>query len=138
MLGLSLHGDVSEREAKIEQLIRNYVAFSGQNFPHILLPLMQQHNVMINPKRPLVIYQSMSLQFETLDFDDLNIVLEETSLLVDGKRGDAALHFSLGSNGVAIGTGVKKLVLSGLRPYDDDAVTDMCERYFASKEKGKI
>ena len=137
VLGLSLLGVRSEEDMLIEQLVRNYVAFSGQNFPHILLPLMQEYNVMINPLRPLVIYQSMSLNFDTLDFEELSIALGKTSLAVEGKRGDAKLHFSLTSNGANVGTGVKKLVLSGLRPYDDAAVTDMCERYYESKAKLK-
>ena len=54
-------------QTMIEQLVRSYVLFSGQNFPYILVPLMAEHNVMINPARPLAIYQSMSLHLDRLD-----------------------------------------------------------------------
>jgi len=133
LLRLALSGESSQKASQTEQLLRNYVAFSGQNFPHILVPLMKQHNVMINPKRPLVIYESMSLEFTQLDFDELNIELAQTTLDVDGKRGYAKLHFSLNSGAAVIGSGIKNLVLSGLREYQEQAINDMCEEYLASK-----
>lgn len=133
LLGLSYSGDVASDAVKIELLLKNYVAFSGQNFPHILVPLMEQHKVMINPKRPLVIYQNMSLEFETLEFDDLEIKLEDTEMIVNGKRGNATLYFSLYSAGQNIGSGVKNLVLSSLREYRSDVINELCNAYLASK-----
>ncbi len=133
VLDISYSGNSSNDSVMIEQLIRSYVAFSGHNFPDILVPLMKQHNVMINPKRPLVIYQSMTLEFDSLEFESLSINLEETSLSVDGKRGDAKLHFSLNSENQAIGSGIKNLVLSGLREYEEDSIQQMCDQYLASK-----
>ena len=133
VLDISYSGNNSNNAVKIEQLIRSYVAFSGHNFPDILVPLMKQHNVMINPKRPLVIYQSMTLEFDSLEFETLSINLEDTSLSVDGKRGDAKLHFSLNSGNNLIGSGVKNLVLSGLREYEEDSIQQMCDQYLASK-----
>ena len=129
VLSLQASGECSNNNQQIEQLIRNYVAFSGHNFPHILVPLMRQHNVMINPIRPLVIYENMSLDFTTLEFIDLDIALAQTSLSVDGKRGHAELHFIITSDGENIGSGLKTLVLSGLREYDQVAIDDMVERY---------
>lgn len=126
-------GEGSQDAAKVEQLIRNYVVFSGQNFPHILVPLMQEHNVMINPARPLVIYESMSLEFTNLDFNALDIRLTNTSLDVQGKRGNAQLGFSIFDGEAEIGRGLKKLVLSGLRPYEQTAIDQMCEQYLSSK-----
>ncbi|MFT6031588.1 MAG: hypothetical protein ACI854_000112 [Arenicella sp.] len=133
VLGIEFSGDSSYQIEKVEQLIRSYVVFSGQNFPHILVPLMQQHNVMINPARPLVIYQSMSLSFDSLDFDSLNIELSRTELEVLGKRGNAELHFDLNNGDKKIGTGLKRLVLSGLREYEQASIDIMCEQYYASK-----
>jgi hypothetical protein len=133
VLGIEFNGNCSTDAKKIEQLIRNYVVFSGQNFPHILVPLMQEHQVMFNPARPLVIYQSMSLSFDSLEFDDVNIELSGTELEVIGKRGNAQLHFDLNDGGRKIGTGLKKLVLSGLREYEQIAIDSMCEQYYASK-----
>ena len=138
VLGINFGGEGSYNAARIEQLIKKYVVFSGQNFPHILVPLMQQHDVMINPKRPLVIYESMSIHFEQLEFSSLEIVLEKTSLKVEGKRGSAQLYFSLNSGGQTIGSGIKNLVLSGLREYDEQAVNQMCEDYMASKATYEI
>ena len=132
-LSVNCSGEGSQNSAKVEQLIRNYVVFSGQNFPHILVPLMQEHKVMINPARPLVIYESMSLEFSDFDFDELNIRLTNTSLDVQGKRGNAQLDFSICDGEKKIGRGLKKLVLSGLRPYDQEAIDRMCELYLLSK-----
>lgn len=133
VLGIEFAGASTHDTEKIEQLIRNYVVFSGQNFPHILVPLMQQHKVMIHPTRPLVIYESMSLSFDTLDFGDLRIELGRTELEVLGKRGNAQLHFDLNDGDKNIGTGLKRLVLSGLREYDQAAIDVMCEKYKESK-----
>ena len=133
VLDIDFSGDYSREAVKIESLLVSYVAFSGQNFPHILVPLMQQHDVMINPERPLVIYESMSFELQHLKFDDLQIELAETSLKVAGKRGTAELHFSMNANGQVLGHGVKQLVLSGLRPFDQTAVQQMCDAYQASK-----
>ena len=134
VLGVHYHGGSTNEASQIEALLRNYVAFSGQNFPHILVPLMKQHDVMINPKRPLVIYQSMSFEFSQIDFSELDITLEETELKVNGKRGDAKLFFSIMSNGQDIGSGIKTLVLSGLREYDEIGVQDMVTRYLDRKK----
>ena len=79
VLGLQYSGQCTKESNKLEQVLRQYVQFSGQNFPHILVPLMEQHNVMINPKRPLVIYESMSFEFTSLDFEELTITLGETA-----------------------------------------------------------
>jgi hypothetical protein len=133
VLDIDYSGDYSREAAKIESLLVSYVAFSGQNFPDILVPLMQQHDVMINPERPLVIYESMAFELKHLEFDELQIELAETSLKVAGKRGTAELHFSMNANGQLLGHGVKQLVLSGLRPFDQSAVQLMCDTYQASK-----
>jgi hypothetical protein len=131
VLDISASGDSINDPKAIESLLRKYVAFSGQNFPHILVPLMEEHQVMINPARPLVIYESMSFDLDTLKFDDLDIRLEETSLSVEGKRGNAVLNFSFNDKSGQVGRGAKKLVLSGLRPYEPDAVQAMCDEYLA-------
>lgn len=133
VLGLQYSGQCTKESNKLEQVLRQYVQFSGQNFPHILVPLMEQHNVMINPKRPLVIYESMSFEFTSLDFEELTITLGETALDVDGKRGDATLNFTFTGDGQVIGSGSKSLVLSGLREYESAAVEKMCADYEASK-----
>lgn len=133
-LSVKRNGEISPCPGLAEAFIRSYVAFSGHNFPHILVPLMERHNVMINPARPLVMYESMSFNLNRLDFDNPELVLAETELKVDGKRGDATLHFDICSNGEVVGRGSKNLVLSGLRPFCKDQVSVLEEAYQARKE----
>ncbi|TDG13370.1 DUF3581 family protein [Seongchinamella unica] len=127
-------GEVSRDLALIEAMIRNYVVFSGHNFPGILVPLMAEHNVMINPARPLVIYEGMSFNLEHLGFGNPELELSKATLLVSGKRGDAELHFNITDAGRPVGTGLKKLVLSGLREYEEPAMQGMCDLYQARKQ----
>lgn len=133
-LSIERSGAHSNNAALIENLTRNYVQFSGQTFPHLLVPLMQAHEVMINPDRPLVIYESMSIQMERLDVEDVSLAIDSTSLDVDGKRGSAHLQFKLMSDGEVIGRGAKHLVLSGLRPYEQDKIDGLCATYETWKE----
>ncbi len=113
----------------IEQLVRSYVLFSGQNFPYILVPLMAEQNVMINPARPLAIYQSMSLHLDRLNLAQPSVELAETQMIVDGKRGDVELQFRLMDGEAVAGYGVKKIILSGLREYQQTAVDEMIADY---------
>ena len=115
VLSIDYSGGRTEHEPSIEQFLRAYVAFSGHNFPHILVPLMKQHNSMINPKRPMVIYQSMSFELSSLEFESLSINGEDTSMKVDGRRGDVQLGFTLSDGDKVIGRGSKNLMLGGLR-----------------------
>lgn len=132
-LGIQYSGEADHNEQRQESLVRNYVAFSGHNFPDILVPLMRDKNVMFNPKRPLVIYESMHLSFEHFDFSELQVELAETSLEVNGKRGDARLNFNLNADQAMVGKGYKTLILSGLRDYEEDAIESMRAEYAASK-----
>lgn len=134
-LGLNYVGLASNLLSQKESLVRNYVAFSGHNFPDILVPLMREKNVMFNPQRPLVIYQSMHLSFTHFEFDTLQVELAETELSVAGKRGDAKLCFHLKDGSSVIGEGHKILVLSGLRDYDESAIQSMREEYALSKHR---
>lgn len=128
-LTVAKSGDVSRNEKQIEAFVRSYVAFSGLNFTHVLVPLMEQHQLMINPARPLVIYESMAFDIEHFDFESLELKLVDSQLVVDGKRGDVTLSFELLGNGKRVGTGTKKLVMSGLRTFEQEAVDGMCQLY---------
>ncbi|MBT8116126.1 MAG: DUF3581 family protein, partial [Arenicella sp.] len=79
-------------------------------------------------------YQSMAFEFDRLNFNSVDVSLESTELEVEGKRGNAKLHFALLGDGIVVGSGVKNLVLSGLREYDEPAMMDMCARYEASRQ----
>lgn len=111
-------GETSHDPALIESLARNYVAFSGQNFPYIIVPLLEKHQVMFNPRRPLVIYESMAFELDGIDLNEPTLELANTSLEVNGKRGDALFEFVIKSDGRVAGKGTKKLIVSGLQPYD--------------------
>jgi len=116
-------------QGMIEQLVRSYVLFSGQNFPYILVPLMAEQNVMINPARPLAIYQSMSLHLDRIDLAQPSVELVDTQMVVEGKRGDVELQFRLMDGADVVGCGVKKIILSGLREYQQAAVDKMIADY---------
>jgi hypothetical protein len=134
-LSIERSGATSSDEDAICSLARSYVEFSGQTFPHILVPLMQQENVMINPARPLVIYESMEIDLERLDFSRPQLELADTSLEVNGKKGRVRLGFCLKEDGEVIGSGAKYMALRGLRPYDQETVDGIVHNYMQSRER---
>lgn len=127
-------GNVTHDPRVIEALTRRYVAFSGQNFPYIFVPLLEKHQVMFNPKRPLVIYESMAFELDSLDITDPSLVLVDTTLAVSGKRGDAHFLFEIKDGNKVIGRGDKKLIVSGLQPYDADLMAGVVNDFVALKE----
>ena len=124
-------GDSVTDKDLIETFIRNYVAFSGPNFPHVLVPLMELHDVMINTKRPLVIYDSMSFELDHLNFTSPDLEPTETTLDIAGKRGDARLYFKVKAGNETVGSGFKKLVISSMREYNHDVIHKFTEDYLA-------
>ncbi len=132
-LGVSTNGEHSRDEGLIESLTCNYVRFSGETFPHVLVPLMKQNNVMINTERPLVIYDHMRISLDRLDIDSVNLSLNESIFRLYGKRGDVALNYDLSCNGEVVGKGQKKMVLSGLREYDQASIDELIATYSARK-----
>jgi hypothetical protein len=128
-LTLQSCGDKHSNCQFVDQLIRDYVRFSGQNFPHILQPLMKQHQVMINPSRPLVIYQSMALHFHEFPEGCPQLRLSSSELSIDGKRGNVVLRFEFLYQDKVIGTGEKRMILSNLVPYDDAQMQGLVDLY---------
>jgi hypothetical protein len=134
-LDVSTNGEHSRNPVLIESLTRNYVKFSGETFPHVLVPLMKQNNVMINPERPLVIYDHMRISLNRLDIDSVNLSLSESIFRLYGKRGDVALNYDLSCNGELVGKGQKKMVLSGLREYDQASIDELIAIYSGRKDR---
>ncbi len=132
-LSLVRSGKTSHDEALIHSLTCRYVEFSGQTFPHILVPLMREHQVMINPARPLVIYESMVIDINDLNIEQPALELSDSSLVANGKRGKVCLKFNLLSNEQVIGKGEKNMVLSGLRPYNESEIQQLVNGYDAQK-----
>ena len=128
-LDVSTNGTRSQDNNLIDSLTLKYVQFSGHTFPHILVPMMKENNVMINTERPLVIYDHMRISLDTLDLDTVEIEMTESIFRLYGKRGDVAFNFDLSCNGEPIGKGQKKMVLSGLREYDQGKIDDLITLY---------
>ncbi len=122
-------GPIIRGEEVVEAFTRRYVAFSARNFPHFLKPLMAEKGVMFNPDRPLVIYDSMSFELRNLDLDSPVMELANATLDVSGKRGDALIAFDIVAAGERVGGGSKKLILSGLRAYDEERLQDFIAEF---------
>lgn len=69
---------------------------------------MKKQNGMINLSRPLVIYDSMCLEFKHLNFTHPKVEMLEPELSINGKRGEAHLHFQIKSDDEVVGSGYKK------------------------------
>jgi len=133
-LEIETSGEVSNSDSLIEAFTRAYVAFSGQSFPHILVPLMKDNNVMINPARPMVMYESMAFEFNTLDIEQASLELVNSRLNVNGKRGQVKLEFAIfDQDKNRVGHGFKTMVLSGLREYDQTEIDALIDIYEQSK-----
>ena len=116
----------------IDNLTSEYVQFSGHTFPHILVPLLAEQNVMINPGRPVVMYESMNIDLDRLDITAPGLEIDHNELAINGKRGEVKLVFNLVESGQIVGRGNKRMILSGLREYDksvmDEAVSSLNQR----------
>ncbi len=128
-------GDITTNKILIEQFTQKYVAFSGKNFPELIVPLMKEHKVMINPVQPLVIYQSMSFYLDTVDIEEPSVELLDTNLSVQGRKGMADLEFLFRDGKKVIGKGVKKLALRGLKPFEQEKVDWMVNAYMERKAR---
>ncbi len=111
-------GDNTRAASLIDNLTRVYVEFSGHTFPHILVPLLAEQNVMINPDRPMVFYESMVIDLDRLDIAAPSLEIDKNELVINGKRGQVQLAFNLVDSGAIVGRGKKRIVLGGLRAYD--------------------
>ena len=131
-------------------LSAEYVKFSGQTFPGILVQLMRDAQVMINPARPLVIYKDMTIAFnehanalfQATDSDVLSDLLKpmdnrltlrstNNSIDAEGRKGRVTLSFAIEADGIEIGTGEKNMLLSGLREYEESAMMEIVDQYNA-------
>lgn len=128
-------GETSHDDQLIERLARSYVAFSGRNFPHILVPLMQEQGVMVNTDRPMVIYESMAFELQRLDIPNIELRLADSRLTVKGKRGDVNLRYDFLCGETVVGSGCKHLLLSGLRPYEQEGMDHLVSTYLARRNE---
>ncbi len=130
-LNVKSTGNVLRVPDAIEAFIRSYVAFSGHNFMDVLVPLMTQNQMMINTSRPLVVYESMAFDLQHFDFQEPTLKLTDSNMAIKGKRGDVKLYFDILCQNQIVGTGYKTLILSGLRPFDQDKLNALISEYDA-------
>ncbi len=133
ILKVDRSGEHTQSESIVNAVISEYVAFSGHNFPYVLVPLMAEQKVMININRPFVIYDSMTLEFDNLDFTDPVVEMLDPVLEVKGKRADAFFRFQVKAGDKVVGTGHKKIVISGVREYDEQPMQEFVDNYLARK-----
>ncbi|MBH0059777.1 MULTISPECIES: DUF3581 domain-containing protein [unclassified Pseudoalteromonas] len=129
ILKVKRSGKTSQCPALTNSLIKNYVEFSGTTFPHVIIPLMGKQEVMINPARPMVIYESMLINLDNLNITEPELEFAEPSFEYAGKRGKITLRFNLLENGVKVGSGEKHMVVSGIREYCQATVDDLIAFY---------
>ncbi len=133
-LKMTHHGEVSYDQVLIESIVKNYVAFSGMSFPHIMVPLMREQEKMINLQRPLVMYQTMSVEFDTLDLHSPSVELSDTHFEVTGKRGLVTMNFNFKQADQIVGRGCKTMVASGLIPFDEAGMQKLVFNFTERKE----
>ncbi|TMN45619.1 DUF3581 family protein [Pseudoalteromonas sp. S2755] len=129
MLSVSRTGETSNCPTLINSLTRNYVEFSGTTFPHVIIPLMGEQEVMINPARPMVIYESMSIHMDDISVTEVALEAATPEFSYEGKRGKINLRFNLLSNGTKVGYGEKHMLVSGIREYCQQTVDDLIAYY---------
>lgn len=133
-MSVTMSGERRSPDVWVSSLAERYVEFSGKAFPHILVGLMQSKQVMINPSRPLVIYRNMSIELDSFTDAPIDLKLKDAELELDGKKGMVTLSFVIESEGQEIGHGAKRMVLSGLREYDQEQMDQVIQKYDQSKQ----
>jgi len=135
LLQLKRSGEISTNLNFVEGLIRSYVAFSGKTFPHIIIKLMKEQGMMINTKKPMVIYDQMSLSLNNFSERAPDVLLKECDFKVTGKRGMVTMNFDIVAENETIGTGEKQIIMSSLRPYMQEDIDYLVDAYNESKNK---
>jgi len=138
LLKLTKSGDITQDQTFIEGLIRSYVAFSGKTFPHIIIRLMKQQGVMINTRKPMVIYDQMSLSLESFSNVAPEVILKDCDFDVTGKRGVVTMNFDIRASNESIGVGEKKIIMSSLRPYEQGEIDYLVDTYNKAKESASF
>ena len=129
MLSVKRDGETSQCSSLIESLTKNYVAFSGTTFPHMIVPVMGEKEVMINPARPMVIYESMAIHFDDINVKSVELETDTPEFEYEGKRGKIILKFNFISEGKKVGRGEKHMLVSGIKAYDQQAIDDLIAYY---------
>lgn len=132
-LSVTREGQNSRNQTLAHSLIKSYVEFSGTTFPHTIIPIMAAKGVMINPARPMVIYESMSIELNRLNLSAPSLKPAQHEFNYTGKRGKIILRFDLLDQGKVVGHGEKHMLVSGINQYCQQAVDDLT--YFYNQRK---
>ena len=133
-LSVKKSGETTQNSEFIDALIKSYVAFSGKTFPHILVELMQQQGVMVNAEKPMVIYDEMHLSLNQFSEELPEVKLKNSTFEVNGKRGLVTMFFDIQAGDQVIGTGEKKIIMSGLREYEQAGIDLLVKIYDERRE----
>lgn len=128
-------GDNTDNAELIQQFSQEYVRYSGHTFPDLLVPIMAEHGVMINPQRPMVMYQSMTVDFDTLALSSPKVHATDSQLTIEGKRGLVDFGFVFTQDDTEVGRGRKQMLLSGLRPYDEAGMLSLVDTHRQRKQR---
>lgn len=128
-LHLNRVGAINRDPSFIEHIVTSYVQFSGMNFPHIMVPLMEEQQMMINCQRPLVIYENMEMEFDRLDLLHPEVSFNGATFDITGKRGTVTLNFEFKEDSQVVGRGIKRMIASGLRAYNAQEIEQLVERF---------
>lgn len=132
-LQVAVAGEQTRDETLVSALSRAYIEFSGVTFPYLLVDLMRNNGVMINPVKPLVMYKSMSFTLDRFSEGDMSLDYTGGWLSAEGKKAEVGLPFGICDKDETIGQGSKKMLLGSLRPFDDDQMDPLVEQYNAIK-----
>jgi hypothetical protein len=132
-LSIDRDGEISHDQGVINNLTQCYVAFSGKTFPHLLVPLMAQQGVMINPGRPMIMYHSMEITLDRVGLREPILESTGSSLEVQGKKAMARLDFHIMEDGREVGQGAKHMALRGLQAYQEEVMQQVVDTYNAFK-----
>jgi len=132
---LELGGNTSYDEEIISKIIKEYVQFSGKNFPDIMVPLMRSENLMFNPARALIMYKCMQINLTRVDVKSIALKFDEAIISVQGKRATVTFKFDFYEGDEKVGTGQKEMLLSGLIQYEESVMDGVIADYQAAKTK---
>lgn len=132
---LELGGQSSHDENIISKIIKEYVQFSGKNFPDIMVPLMRSKDLMFNPARALIMYKSMQISMTRVEVNRIELKFDEAIIEVQGKRASVTFKFDFYEGDEKVGTGQKEMILSGLIPYEESVMAGVIADYQSAKTK---
>lgn len=130
---LASSGEPVTEPTLITKIIQDYVRFSGENFPTLLVPLLKEKALMLSPTRALAMYKNMSINLHTQALNNPTIAFAGSDIEVQGKRATVILKFNFIEDAQIVGTGQKEMILSGLIPYQQEVVDGVIRDYEALK-----